>query len=157
MSITSLNIENKTFTYPTKLINILDFDLKKLSIQNIKDDDETCFYYINYDKYHFCLIIDNLKGYFKITDDDKYLSIIFTSESQKMMYETIWEEIKKLINNEISDYSKDYTVFKFDSNDVLPLDSIINIHSLAIIIRYVFKDDNKYYPQIYIHSCLYEL
>ena len=60
------------------------------------------------------------------------------------------KKIKKLINNEISDYSKDYTVFKFDSNDVLPLNSIINIHSLAIIIRYVFKDDNKYYPQIYI-------
>ena len=157
MSITSLNVENKIFTYPTKLINTLDFDLKKLSIQKIKDDDETCFYYINYDKYHFCLIIDNLKGYFKITDDDKYLTIIFMSESQKMMYETIWEEIKKLINSEISDYSKDYTVFKFDSNDVLHLDSIINIHSLAIIIRYVFKDDNKHYPQIYIHSCLYEL
>ena len=46
----------------------------------------------------------------------------------------------------ISDYSKDYAIFKFDSNDVLPLDSIINIHSLAVIIRYVFKDDNKYYP-----------
>ena len=60
------------------------------------------------------------------------------------------KKIKKLINNEISDYSKDYTVFKFDSNDVLPLNFIINIHSLAIIIRYVFKDDNKYYPQIYI-------
>ena len=74
-----------------------------------------------------------------------------------MMYETIWEKTKKLINNEISDYSKDYTVFKFDSNDVLSLYSVINIHSLAIIIRYVFKDGNKYYPQIYIHSCSYEL
>ena len=157
MSITLLNVENKIFTYPTKLINILYFDLKRLSIQKIEDDDETCIYNINDDKYHFCLIIDNLKGYFKINDDDKYLAIIFTSENQKMMYETIWEKIKEAINNEISDYSKYYTVPKFDSNDVLPLDSIINIHSLEIIIRYVFKDDNKYYPQIYIHSCLYEL
>ena len=74
-----------------------------------------------------------------------------------MMYKTIWEEIKRLINNEISDYSKDFTVIKLDSNDVLSLDSIINIHSLTIIIRSVFKDDNKYYPQIYIHGCWYEL
>ena len=44
-----------------------------------------------------------------------------------MMYKTIWEEIKKLINNEISDYSKYFTVIIFDSNDVLPLDTIINI------------------------------
>ena len=157
MNITLLNAENKIFIYPTKSIDILDFDFKKLSIKKVKDDDETCIYYINYDKYHFCLIIDNLKGCFKINDDDKYLTIIFTSESQKMMSETIWKEIKKLINNEISDYSKDYTVFKFGSNDVIRLDSVINICSLAIIIRYVFKDDNKYYPQIYIHSCLYEL
>ena len=92
MSITSLNLENKRFTYPTKLINSLDFGFKKLSIQEIEDDDETCVYYINYDKYHFCLIIDNLKGYYKINDDDKYLTIIFTSENQKMMYETIWEK-----------------------------------------------------------------
>ena len=42
----------------------------------------------------FYLVIDNLKGYFKKKDDNKYLTIIFTSESQKLMYETIWEKIK---------------------------------------------------------------
>ena len=143
MSITSLDVENKIFTYPTKLINILDFDFKKLSIQKV-GDDITCIYYINYDKYPFYLLIDNLKGYFKKSDDNKYITIIFTSESQKMMYETIWEKIKEVINSKISNYNKDYTVFKFDSNDVLPLDTIINIYSLGIIIRSVFKNDNEY-------------
>ena len=33
MGVTLLDVENKIFTYPTKLINILDFDFKKLSIQ----------------------------------------------------------------------------------------------------------------------------
>ena len=74
-----------------------------------------------------------------------------------MMYETIWEKIKEVINNKISNYNKDYTAFKCDYNDVLPLDTIINIHSLGIIIRSVFKNDNGYYPQIYIHDCWYEL
>ena len=161
MGITLLDVENKIFTYPTRLINILHFNFKKLSLLKIEDDDddddEICVYYINYDKDPFYLVTDNLKGYFKINDDDKYLTIIFTSESQKLMNKTIWEEIKKLINNEISDYSKDYTVFKFDSNNVLPLDSVISIHYLAIIIKYVLKDDNKYYPQIYIHGCWYKL
>ena len=151
-----MDVENKIFTYPKKLINILDFDLKKLSIQKVGDDN-TCVYYLNYDKDHFYVVIDNLKGYLKKNDDNKYLTIIFTSESQKMMYKTIWEEIKKLINKEISDDSKDFTVIKFDSNDVLPVDTIINIHSLEIIIRSVFKDDNKHYPQLYIHGCWYEL
>ena len=74
-----------------------------------------------------------------------------------VLYETIWEKIKEVINNKISNYNKDYTVFKFDSNDVLPLDTIINIHSLGIIIRSVFKNDNEYDLQIYIHDCWYEL
>ena len=60
MGITLLDAENKIFTYPTKLINILDFDFKKLSVQKIKDDDETCVYYINYDKDPFYLVIENL-------------------------------------------------------------------------------------------------
>ena len=30
MGITSMDVENKIFTYPTKLINILDFDFKKI-------------------------------------------------------------------------------------------------------------------------------
>ena len=38
MGITLLGVENKIFTYPTKLINILDFDFKKLSIQKVGDD-----------------------------------------------------------------------------------------------------------------------
>ena len=121
---------------------------KKLSIQKV-GDDITCTYYINYDKDPFYLVIDDLKGCFKKNDDNKYLTVTFTSESQKMMYETIWEKIKEVINNEISNYNKDYTVFKFDSNDVLSLDTIINIHSLGIIIRSVFKNDNEYYSQIY--------
>ena len=156
MGITSLDVENKIFTYPTKLINTLDFDFKKISTQKA-GDHITCIYYINYDIDPFYLVIDNLKGHFKKNDDNKYLTIIFTSESRKMMYETIWEKIKEVINNKISNYNKDYTVFKFDSNDVLPLDTIINIHSLGIIIRSVFKNDNEYYPQIYIHDCWYEL
>ena len=121
---------------------------KKLSIQKV-GDDITCTYYINYDKDPFYLVIDDLKGCFKKNDDNKYLTVTFTSESQKMMYETIWEKIKEVINNKISNYNKDYTVFKFDSNDVLSLDTIINIHSLGIIIRSVFKNDNEYYSQIY--------
>ena len=59
MGITSLNVEHKIFTYPTKLINILDLSIQKVG------DDITCIYYINYDKDPFYLVVDNLKCYFK--------------------------------------------------------------------------------------------
>ena len=46
---------------------------------------------------------------------------------------------------------------KFDPDDNLPLDKPMKFHSLTIIVRSVFQEDNKYYPQIYLDECLYEL
>ena len=86
--------------------------------------------------------------------------MIFTSKSQKMMYTRIWEEIEKVINeaadNKLSDYSKDYSVIMFDSDDVLPLNSMINIRSLTIIIKSVLRKDNNFYPQIYLNYYSYD-
>ena len=76
-----------------------------------------------------------------------------------MIYTKIWEEVKKLINevddNEFSDYDKDYGVISFDIDDVLPLNSIINIYSMTLVIRSVFKENNKFYPQIHLSNCFY--
>ena len=78
-------------------------------------------YYIDYDKDPFYLVIDNLKGYFEQNDDNKYLTTIFTSKSQKMMYTRLWEEINKVINevDEFSNYDKDYDVISFHTDDIL--------------------------------------
>ena len=79
--------------------------------------------------------------------------MIFTSKSQRMMYTRIWEEIKKIIN-ELDEFSN-YDVISFDTDDILSLNSLINIYSITIIIKSVFKDDNKFYPQIYLTNCMY--
>ena len=52
-----------------------------------------CIYYIDYGKDPFYIVINDLKGYFEQNDNNKYLTMIFTSKSQKMMYPRIWEEI----------------------------------------------------------------
>ena len=46
---------------------------------------------------------------------------------------------------------------KFNSDDDLPLDKPLKFHMLKIIIRSVFEENGKYYPQIYLDECLYEL
>ena len=46
-------------------------------------------------------------------------------------------------------------VISFDTGDILSLNSIINIRSLTIIIKSVFEDNNKFYPQIYSTDCRY--
>ena len=37
---------------------------------------------------------------------------------------------------------------KFNSDDDLSLDKSLKFHTMAIIIRPVFEDDGKFYPQI---------
>ena len=152
----SVNIKNRLFTLFGKVVNVFEFNSKRLSIRKA-GSGETCIYYIGSGKDPFYLVIDDLKGYFEENDDNKYLTMIFTSKSQKMMYTRIWEEIKKVITevDEFSNYDKDYDVISFDTDDILSLNSIINIYSMTTIIRSVFKDNNKFYPQIYLTNCTY--
>ena len=84
--------------------------------------------------------------------------MIFKSKSQKVMYTRIWEEIKKIINevDEFSNYDKNYDVISFDTHDILSLNSIINIYSITIIIKSVFKDNDKFYRQIHLTNCMYK-
>ena len=46
---------------------------------------------------------------------------------------------------------------RFDSNyDDLPLGKILSFPILSIVVKSVFENENKYYPQIHIHECEYE-
>ena len=45
---------------------------------------------------------------------------------------------------------------KFNSDDDLPLNKQLKFFNLTIIVRTVFED-GKYYPQIFLNECLYEL
>ena len=46
---------------------------------------------------------------------------------------------------------------KFNSNDELPPNKMIEIPSMIIVVRAVFHIDNKYYPQVFLDECLYKL
>ena len=76
-------------------------------------------------------------------------------------YTKLWVEIKYHIQTIKADrsgeYEKDYMKIKFKSDDDLPLNKILNIHNLTIIVRSVFEEDGKYYPDIFLDECLYEL
>ena len=46
---------------------------------------------------------------------------------------------------------------EFESNDNLPADKTVNMHSATIIIRSVFTQNSKFYPQWFLNDALYEL
>ena len=46
---------------------------------------------------------------------------------------------------------------KFDTDDNLPWNKLLNLHMLAIIVRSVFDSGGKLCPQVYLDESLYEL
>ena len=46
---------------------------------------------------------------------------------------------------------------KLSSDDDLPLNKILKLHMLAIIVRSVFEEAGKYYPQVFLDECFYEV
>ena len=46
---------------------------------------------------------------------------------------------------------------KFNSDDNLPLNKILKLHNLTIVVRSVFQENSRYYPQVFLDECLYEL
>ena len=61
------------------------------------------------------------------------------------------------INNESSEDGKDFIKIKFSSDDNWPLNKTLKLQNMIIIIRSVFEEDGKYYPQAFLDECLYEL
>ena len=57
----------------------------------------------------------------------------------------------------IVQYDKDYMKIKFESDDNLPTDNIVNMHQVTIIIRSVFAQNGKFYPQLFLDDALYKL
>ena len=95
-----------------------------MAIYNLK-----CYFEEHYDK-------NNIVGKSK---NNKYLTIIFTSEYQKLMYTEILKKINKDIN-------RNYAKIKFESNDNVPLNILVNIHNLVLVVRY---------QGVYINTCWY--
>ena len=64
----------------------------------------------------------------------------------------------KIINGGKSGkYGKDFMKIKISSNDDLSLNKPLKFHAMTIIFRSVFEENGKYYPQIFLDECLYEL
>ena len=76
-------------------------------------------------------------------------------------YADVWDgiknEIKTINGDKENDYDKNYKKIKFNSDNDLPLNKPLKFHSMATIIRSVFEENGKLYPQVFLADTLYEL
>ena len=93
---------------------------------------------------------------------NKYLVFDSTDENKELLkkYNDVWNGIRdkiKEVSNSECDYEKDYMKIKFNSDDNLPLNKPLKFHLMTIIIRSVFQEDGRLYPQVFLDYALYEL
>ena len=143
------------------MINLSDFDssLVKIDKKSYKDINVYFIGYItinkidDYENIHsvnpLYLIIHSAAGHFKEKNDEKYLILDLADK-----YEEAWSEIKSEIKTIIGGKElfdqKNYTRIGINTDDHLPLNKTLKLRTLAIIIRRVFQEGEKLYPQIYL-------
>ena len=62
--------------------------------------------------------------------------------------------IQKINNNKSGEYEKDYMKIKFNFDAKLPLNKQLKFASVTIVIRSVFEENGRYYPQAFLDDCL---
>ena len=106
--------------------------------------------------------ITHANGYIEETDENKYSIFDSIDENKDLLnkcnnfFNRIMGKIKEGSNDECK-YEKDYMKIKFNSDDDLPLNKPLKFHNMTITMRSVFKEDDKLYPQFFLHDTLYEL
>ena len=67
-----------------KLVNLIDFEPKKISIETENDDSSIKVHQVRYENGGFYLIIENIKGYFSFSNNTVLLDMIFLMMIKKI-------------------------------------------------------------------------
>ena len=110
------------------------------------------------------MLVNHASGYIEEKNGNKYLIFDDSVNENKALlkkYADVWDgiknEIKAINSGEENNYEKDYMKVKFNSDDDLPLNKPLKFHAMTIIIRSVFEEGGKLYPQVFLDGALYEL
>ena len=172
-AIKQINIKNRTYYFDNDIINLDKFNESKIKIDR-KNFNDIDIYYLGYEykkKNTQCneinsvnplyLRIKDMKGQFKKSKGDNVWYLIISNDANILRkFANIWKSIRDKIKKNTGGivlYDKDYMRIKFESNDNLLTDNIVNMHLVTIIIRSAFAQNGKFVPQLFLDDVLHEL
>ena len=165
----------------TMIVNIKDFDssLSETNKLSFKEVFSVNIHYIKYiptkspnrisidktdnDEDYLYLFLDDVDGHIEENNKTKYPVFSLTKRNKEALknYTKLWEETKRQIevtnDDEPIKYRKDFMKIRFESDDHLPLGKTFNIVNLITVAESVLEKDGKFYPQIFLHECAYQL
>ena len=167
MEITKQININQTYYFYNDIIDLENFDASLLKIDKkpYKDIGIYNIGYITKKKIDDCKNINSVNPlYLNITHANGYIEekgvnqyLVFELiKKYNDVFNGIRDKIKEINSNEC-DYEKDYMKIKFNSDDDLPLNKSLKFRLMTITIRYVFEEDRKLYPQVFLDDTIYEL
>ena len=148
-----------------RIINLLDFDPKKLGIytelnSNSNTPDASSkdlieVYEVRYDNGGLYLVIDDIKGYFNIDDNVGSIFNLILTDDQKNKYHQVLTEIFENVNDGNGELILHEKTRLIDCD--FPIEKIFKIHSITIVIKSLIEKDNKFYLELALNRCLFEL
>ena len=171
--VTQINIKNRTYYFYNRMINIKNFETNLLKIHR-KSYKNNIYNigYITIKKIEDCekiysvnplyFLVNHASGHIAEKNGHKYLMFDSTDENKELLkkYNDVWNGIKnqiEAVSSNECDYEKDYMKIKFNSDDEFPLNKPLKFHMITIIMRSVFEEDGKLYPQVFLGDTLYGL
>ena len=153
--IKELKIDSTLWADPKRIINLLNFDPKKLSIYtDTSSKDLIEVYEVRYNNGGFYLVIDDIKGCFNGDDNVGSILNLILTDDQKNKYHQVWKEIFKKFNDGNGELILHEKIRLNDSN--FPIQKIFKIHSITIVIKSLIEKDNKFYLELALNRCLFE-
>ena len=147
---------NTLWATPARLINLLDFEPEKISIETENNANNNIkIHNIKYKYGGFYLRINNLKGYFNFNNNLGTLTMLFDNINKQNKYYQVWKDIFKIINGghvELKLHEKN----RLYDND-LPIKQVFKIHSITVVIQSLIEKNNKFYLELSLNHCLYKL
>ena len=151
-----LEIDSTLWTTLSKIINLLDFKPEKLSIETKNNSNNNIkVHHVRYANGGFYLTIDNIRSYFNFSNNLGTLNMIFANDDQQNKYHQVWKEILKIINGGSGELKLHEKVRLFDND--LPVKRVFKIPSITIVIKSLIEKNNKFYLELSLNHCLYEI
>ena len=149
-----LRIDSTLWATPARLVNLLDFEPEKISIETENNANNNIkIHNIRYKNGGFYLRINNLRGYFNFNLDT--LTMLFDNINQHNKNYQVWKDIFKIINGGHGEL-KLHEKIRLYHND-LPIKQVFKIHSITVVIKSLIEKNNKFYLELSINHCLYKL
>ena len=138
------------------LLHLLDFFPDKLSIETKSNaNNDIRVHHVRYENGGFYLTMDNLRGYFNFSNNLGILNMLFSDNDQQNKYHQVWKEILKNINGGHGELKLHKKIRLLDND--LPIEHVFKIRSITIVIKSLIEKNNKFYLEISMNPCLYEI